>query len=208
MIKPIEANPIDKSGNLGLKSNNLDIAEGFRGTPTQLLGVLEPYIMAFQPKQNMHSYTYEPSKRNPELHTYLFPEYYSMNTIPMVVASEGQARVPEALAETYMTLPIHNHSESKTIETTFNELAMAWKLETRFLSSFTEIVLNKSYQEIIGLGPTVIPFILKRLQESPDQWFWALSVLTRDNPVPQEHAGNLTQMTDDWITWGREKGYL
>jgi len=38
-----------------------------------------------------------------------------------------------------------------------------------------------AYQKIIGLGPDAVPLIIAQMQseaDEPDQWFWALQVLT------------------------------
>lgn len=41
-----------------------------------------------------------------------------------------------------------------------------------------------SCQRIIGMGPVVVPLILEELRREPDHWFWALEMLTEDDPVP------------------------
>lgn len=90
----------------------------------------------------------------------------------------------------------------------FEQLAMEWKRETINLSSVQEIILNPAYQRIIGMGPDVIPFILQQLEKCPDFWFWALRSLTGENPVTRDMRGDVVAMTEAWINWGRENGYL
>lgn len=90
----------------------------------------------------------------------------------------------------------------------FKALARQWKKETRHLSSATEIAMNMNYQRIIGMGPHAIPFILEELQREPDHWFHALRVLTGENPVKPEDAGNMQAMADAWIEWGRKEGLV
>jgi len=77
-----------------------------------------------------------------------------------------------------------------------------------FLSSLTEMVMLRSYQAIIGMGPDVVPIILKELKHDPDYLFWALEAITGDNPVLPEDEGNLDRMTDAWIKWGQENGKI
>jgi hypothetical protein len=54
----------------------------------------------------------------------------------------------------------------------------------------------------------VVPLILEELQREPDQWFWALEAITEANPVPQEAQGNVRQMAQAWIDWGRQQGFF
>jgi hypothetical protein len=67
---------------------------------------------------------------------------------------------------------------------------------------------SPSYQRIIQMGSEVVPTILRRLLVSPDHWFWALSCITGENPVPDVAVGDLKLMTEAWIDWGRRHGML
>lgn len=86
-------------------------------------------------------------------------------------------------------------------------LAAQWKRETAHLSLVSKKAMHPAYQAIIGLGPWALPFILKKLREAPDHWFWALEAITGQNPVPEEHFGNIPAMTEDWLAWGDHEGY-
>jgi|GEM_PF-1981092 len=90
------------------------------------------------------------------------------------------------------------------IDDQFTELTREWKRETLISSSATEMALNPHYQRIIGLGNRVIPLILKELERELDHWFWALTAITGENPIPAEHAGDLERMRDDWLEYGRK----
>jgi len=68
--------------------------------------------------------------------------------------------------------------------------------------------LIPSYQQIIGLGPSAIPLILRELENEPGHWFWALAALTGENPAGQGAVGNVEAMRQAWLQWGRERGYL
>jgi hypothetical protein len=51
--------------------------------------------------------------------------------------------------------------------------------------------------------------ILKDLYENgPNDWFWALTAITDANPISAEMAGNMAAMTEAWLQWGRDAGYL
>ena len=90
----------------------------------------------------------------------------------------------------------------------FESLAAQWKEETRYLSSTTDIATNGAYQRIIGMGMPAVPLILEDLRHQPYHWFWALSAITGEDPVPQSLRGRVREMADVWIAWGAEKGLI
>ena len=77
-----------------------------------------------------------------------------------------------------------------------------------FTSSIRDMVLHPSYQRIIGMGADALPFILGRLDEEPDHWFWALEAITGVNPVPEEEQGNIARMTERWLDWAKEEAII
>jgi hypothetical protein len=92
-------------------------------------------------------------------------------------------------------------------EQRFNKLAKIWKSETELVSKVSKRVMHPAYQKIIGMGESAIPLILKNLSENgPDDWFWALTAITDENPITEEMAGNMTAMTVAWLQWGRNAG--
>jgi hypothetical protein len=93
-------------------------------------------------------------------------------------------------------------------EHTFRNLAEWWRSETGLMSLIQDMVLHPAYQQIIGLGPEAIPLILHELQRRPDHWFWALNAITREDPTDPEDAGDVRKMTEKWLKWGRQRGYL
>lgn len=92
------------------------------------------------------------------------------------------------------------------VEQTFQRLAQEWRAETAQLSSMTKLVMHPKYQSIIGLGPSVVPILLRELRLNPDHWFWALQALTGEDPTQPEDAGDLEKMTESWLKWAEEKG--
>jgi hypothetical protein len=96
----------------------------------------------------------------------------------------------------------------ESAEARFGRLADQWQGETEFVSSATSLVLNSAYQQIIGMGPAVLPLILKRLVSTGGHWFWALKHISGDDPVELEDAGNYEKMREVWLKWGREHHYL
>jgi hypothetical protein len=90
----------------------------------------------------------------------------------------------------------------------FQRLAADWKHQSRFLSNTAQMALLRPYQAIIGMGLHAVPLILEELKREPDQWFWALEAITEANPVPPDAAGNVRQMAQAWIDWGRQQGLI
>ena len=96
-------------------------------------------------------------------------------------------------------------SAPNNLEEVFLSLARRWKQERGPSSSTTELAMCPSYQRIIGLGPAVLPFLLRELAREPDHWFWALKAVTGVDPVPAASRGKIREMARVWIEWGRQQ---
>src|SRR5262249_46519173 len=94
------------------------------------------------------------------------------------------------------------------LEQRFRKLVAEWEAEVAPLSSMTARLRHRAYREIIALGPAVVPLLLRELEHPPNHWFAALRSLTGEDPVPASERGRIGPMTEAWITWGRERGYL
>ena len=90
----------------------------------------------------------------------------------------------------------------------FDALADEWAVATRFQSSSTEIAIHPAYQQIIGMGPAVLPLILDRLAHRTEHWFWALGAISGEDPVDPSDAGKVDAMAEAWLRWGRTKGLM
>ena len=89
----------------------------------------------------------------------------------------------------------------------FTTLAARWRAETAWTSSVSQMVMHPAYQEIIGMGRDVVPYLLQALAQQPEHWFWALRAITGEDPVRPEQRGQIDAMTQAWLQWGREHGY-
>ena len=96
---------------------------------------------------------------------------------------------------------------AETLEQHFRRLETVWNAETAYLSSYSEIVEHPAFREIIRLGHAVVPLMLRDLEERPRLWVWAFPEITGVNPIPPDQAGNIANMSDAWLRWGREHGY-
>ncbi len=94
-----------------------------------------------------------------------------------------------------------------THEKKFRDLVTRWKADTRYTSSVTEMAVHPAYQQIIGMGESAVPLLLRELAENGGHWFWALGAITGEDPVPAESRGRIAEMTAAWLEWGRANGY-
>jgi hypothetical protein len=92
---------------------------------------------------------------------------------------------------TTLQMPQLSAPQQAELERTFFDLANRWRNETALLSSVTKIAMHPAYQRIIGMGPAALPLLLRELEQQPDHWFWALTAITGEDPVPPEDAGNM-----------------
>jgi hypothetical protein len=134
-----------------------------------------------------------------------------------VVTSDVQAYVTRSIAGPNLSfLPALLGKtvarESEALEQRFHEQASKWASETEHLSSPAQMMLHPSYQAILGMAredeEEIIRLMLRDLRDNRRLWFWALSYLTRENPIKREDAGKLDRMIKAWIDWGKQRGKL
>ena len=89
----------------------------------------------------------------------------------------------------------------------FEQLADRWEKQTSVLSSPTRKALHPDYRAIIAMGERVVPLILRRMRRHGGHWFWALSEITGQNPVPATAHGTMSRIRTAWLKWGRIRGY-
>jgi len=91
--------------------------------------------------------------------------------------------------------------------------AEQWIKETSHLST-TERFFNEHHRKIVEMGKAVVPILLKDLAdglekpEGPTHWFWALKLITGEDPVSEKDRGRIEQMALTWIEWGRKNGHI
>jgi hypothetical protein len=97
---------------------------------------------------------------------------------------------------------------AKSTEARFYDLADEWSRETMHISSASDLINDKRYQEIIGLGWDVVPSLLKDLQTNKRFWFPALAAITGVRPFDPSEINNPRRMTEAWVKWGKWKGLI
>lgn len=106
------------------------------------------------------------------------------------------------------SIPEKDSALSADLEERFHKLVAAWKAESVFMSSAKDMAMLPSYQQIISMGRQAVPLILSELAREPDHWFWALGAITGANPVPESSCGNVKEMTEAWLVWGKQRGFV
>jgi hypothetical protein len=108
------------------------------------------------------------------------------------------------------TAPIQNRlapASGETVEQRFRRLEAIWTAETSHLSSTSKLLNHDAFQEIISMGPAVVPFLLRDLKERPRLWVWALPAIVGYDPVPAADRGDIERMTAAWLQWAKANGH-
>lgn len=96
------------------------------------------------------------------------------------------------------------------LEAEFEERADRWERESGVHSSPGATYLYKDYLAIISLGrmnkKAIVPLILKRLQDSGSDWFFALENITDANPA--KDAEDFDAAFDSWCEWATKNGII
>src|SRR5262245_48633202 len=81
----------------------------------------------------------------------------------------------------------------------FEYLAEKRREETAVYSSVADKALNKHYQQIIGQGMAIVPYILQELKKGPHHWYWALAAITGADPAADAPEGDIRAICDRWV---------
>jgi hypothetical protein len=96
---------------------------------------------------------------------------------------------------------------TESVEEQFHRLAAVWRAETAYVSSSSDLVAHPAFQEIVGMGPAVIPLLLRELENRTSHWHRALWQITGADPVPPVDRGKIDKVVAAWLRWGKEQGY-
>jgi hypothetical protein len=96
---------------------------------------------------------------------------------------------------------------AESVEGRFRRLSAVWHRDSDYLSSMAESDRHPAYQEIIRLGPEVVPLLLRDLEETHSHWFAALEAITGAHPLSAAIAGNIPRMVEAWLGWAKDNGY-
>ncbi len=88
----------------------------------------------------------------------------------------------------------------------FEVHADIWRRETRGAPFLITRVTHWAYQRVIGLGPEVLPLVLRELERETDHWYWALNAISGVDPA--EGVEDFEEAAARWLEWGRATGLL
>src|SRR5258708_35432536 len=115
------------------------------------------------------------------------------------------------VAESFSMLPTSSKPipefPVETVEERFRRLADVWHRDTDYLSSMEEADNHPAYQEIIRLGPGVVPLLLRAPADNHTHWFTALEAITGARPLSAAMAGDIPHMAEAWLRWAKDNGW-
>jgi len=78
-----------------------------------------------------------------------------------------------------------------------------------FSSSHKEIKNHSAFILLLEIGPVIMPWLLRQYSIKNSWWYpIALSHIIKQKVIKPEHAGIYNAIREDWLNWGKEKGYL
>lgn len=91
--------------------------------------------------------------------------------------------------------------QSSSLKGRFRQLAKRWRAETATMSSLQDAFLHQAYQQIIGMGPVVLPFLFEELKSRPAYWFWAIDAILGHDVLPHNFQGNFDAAVSEYLKW-------
>jgi hypothetical protein len=81
--------------------------------------------------------------------------------------------------------------------------------EVALSSSLSKIETHPDFNRLISFGLPIVPLLLRHLQKEPN-WVCiiALRKITGQWPCQKHDAGILLGITNAWLAWGRNNGYI
>lgn len=108
----------------------------------------------------------------------------------------------------HAALMIKKETPMTDMKEKFNALMKRWRNDTRIESSATKITTHPAYLEIIKMGEDALPLIFEDIQNGGCFWGTALNKITGEDPIAREDWGKISKISQTWLEWGREHGYV
>jgi hypothetical protein len=103
-------------------------------------------------------------------------------------------------------IPLAPQPAIEVVSEIFRQLADSWVADTGEIASPRARFMHKAYQQIIGLGKDALPLLLTELRDRPDDWFWALASISREDPA--SGMSNPDEARAAWLAWGSDRGLV
>jgi hypothetical protein len=115
------------------------------------------------------------------------------------------AKPPVAFVDAKQVLTVKTATIDSLAEE-FPNLVRQWKEETFFISSLGKQFTHPAYVRIMAMGKEGIPLVLREMQNSQDNWFYALKFM-----AGKDIAAGIENFEDAkaaWLEWGYSKNYI
>lgn len=123
-------------------------------------------------------------------------------TLPKEIQEDIKSELFTSVRKNKATTPALSN-----IEQQFEHLSSALTEEFIMVSSPSQIALHPFYKQIIAIGEKAIPLLIKKLDDTPTMWFWALEEISGVNPISVSDKGNIPLMVSSWKKWAKKNGY-
>lgn len=124
----------------------------------------------------------------------------------LVHPSSGSVRLV-AVNGSFMVLP-GTITVGNTVAQKFHALASEWLRDTGIVSNPVEIFMHPAHVKLLGMGPEILPLVLKEVEKMSGHWFMILDAISPENPVTPEDETSPERTARAWIEWGKERGLL
>jgi hypothetical protein len=108
-------------------------------------------------------------------------------------------------------IPVQSTPATKpeeSLEQRVQRLLATWREVVAVISSSTVRASHPAYRELIALGPAVLPYLFRDLEQTRDGHLsQALAEITGARPIPPEERGKVRAIADRWLNWARENDY-
>jgi len=96
---------------------------------------------------------------------------------------------------------------SQSLRDEFEQVFARYRAQTMCCSVTRQMRRQPAWQEMIDLGPKIVPFLLTAL--GGDEYGISTQILLRDltGEDPATSPGKVKKSAEDWRRWGRENGY-
>jgi hypothetical protein len=125
-----------------------------------------------------------------------------LNRYPQSIPSPDMYLEVQA-EDIWFHVPSVNIDAESAIERRFKELADEWKRETGSLSFVRQKIAHRAFLQILVMGESALPMLIKEIQTDPNHWFLALRLIARTNPV--RDGSSVEEAVAAWMKWWTEQ---
>lgn len=83
----------------------------------------------------------------------------------------------------------------------FRRLYSVWLDDTAHMSSVREMMAQESFEQMVAMGPDVLPLVLRELKAKPTFLFLVAQRITGHNPVTPDCVGDVQKIVTCWVNW-------